>query len=229
MTGSPTTSAVVILAAGSGSRVGAEVNKVLLPLAGVAVLVHSVRTALAVTAGPVALVIRSEDSEAIAEAVVPHLDGRELLLVDGGTTRHQSEWAALRVLAARIEAGEINLVAIHDGARPLADAALFETVLQAAAEHGGAIPAVPLLEALHTSGQLPSTPLASVQTPQAFDARALLAAYTAAADDQFEGTDTASCLERYAPNLSIAAVPSTRTNLKITFVEDVAAAEHLLD
>ena len=73
------------------------------------------------------------------------------MLVDGGATRHASEWAALQVLAPAIEAGEIDLVAIHDGARPLAGAALFEADAGGRAWHGGAIPVVPVHDLLTTS------------------------------------------------------------------------------
>ena len=93
--------AVVILAAGSGSRVGAEVNKVLLPLRGVPVLVWSVRDALALhDVRRLVLVVRPEDRGAVEQAVAPHLGDAEVLVVDGGATRHASEWAALRVLGA---------------------------------------------------------------------------------------------------------------------------------
>ena len=113
--------AVVILAAGSGSRVGATVNKVLLPLRGVPVLVWSVRDALALPdVRRLVLVVRPEDRAAVEAAVAPHLTDREVLVVDGGATRHASEWAALRVLAPDIEAGEVDVVVVHDGARPLA-------------------------------------------------------------------------------------------------------------
>ncbi|HEU4567804.1 MAG TPA: 2-C-methyl-D-erythritol 4-phosphate cytidylyltransferase, partial [Marmoricola sp.] len=94
-------------------------------------------------------------------------------------------------------------------------------------EHGGALPVVPadgLL--LREPGPLPREVVA-VQTPQAFRADALLAAYSRADADGFTGTDTASCLERYA-DVRIAAVPSSPANLKVTFAEDVGLAEALL-
>ena len=69
--------------------------------------------------------------------------------------------------------------------------------------------------------------LMAVQTPQAFRAPELLAAYRRAAADDFTGTDTAACLERYT-DLPVAAVASDRRNLKITFPEDVTIAERLL-
>ena len=75
--------AVVILAAGSGSRVGAEVNKVLLPLRGVPVLVWSVRDALALPdVRRLVLVVRPEDRSAVESAVAPHLGDQEVLVVD---------------------------------------------------------------------------------------------------------------------------------------------------
>ncbi|GGO76978.1 IspD/TarI family cytidylyltransferase [Nocardioides deserti] len=226
--------AVVILAAGSGSRVGAAVNKVLLPLGPAAVLAWSVRDALALEdVARVLLVVRAGEERAVADAVVPHLGGVEVGVevgvVTGGATRHASEWQALRALAPAIEAGEVDVVAVHDGARPLAGPDLFARTIAAAREHGGAIPVVPLSGVLPvepTAGPLPPG-LAGVQTPQAFRADALLAAYRRADVDGFEGTDTASCLERYpsadAP-VRIAAVPSTSSNLKITFPEDVDLA-----
>jgi 2-C-methyl-D-erythritol 4-phosphate cytidylyltransferase len=222
--------AVVILAAGSGSRVGAEVNKVLLPLGDAPVLAWSVRAALAVPdVGRVVLVVRAGEEAAVGSAVAEHLGDREVLVVAGGETRHASEWQALRVLAPVITAGEVDVVAIHDGARPLAGPGLFAATLAAAREHGGAIPVVRLDGLATGTGAAVAGPLVGVQTPQAFRAPDLLAAYTRAGADSFEGTDTAACLERYAPGLVIAAVPSTPVNLKITFPEDVGLAERLLD
>ena len=230
------TAAVVVLGAGSGSRVGAvvdgsPVNKVLLELAGVPVLARSVRTALAVPGVTrVVLVVRPGEEAAVRAALAPHLsDSDEVLVVAGGASRHASEWAALAVLRPLVEAGEVDVLAIHDGARPLAPVSLFSAVLDAAREHGGAIPVVaptPLL----TPGGRPAEPgLVGVQTPQAFRAAPLLAAYAAAREDGFEGTDTAACLERHRPGLRVVAVPSSSRNLKITYPGDLETAAALLD
>jgi len=220
--------AVVIVAAGSGTRVGAGLNKVLLPLGDRPVLAWSVCDALAVAdVCRVVVVIRAADRAAVVDALAPLLGDAEVLLVDGGSTRHQSEWAALRVLAPAIESGEIDLVAIHDGARPLAGVALFEATLAAARDHGGAIPVVPVRDLLTTSLTRVVGELGGVQTPQAFRAGPLLAAHRAAADSRFEGTDTAAVLADHAA-VAIAAVPSTPANLKITFPEDIVLAERLL-
>jgi len=216
--------AVVIVAAGAGARVGAGVNKVLLRLGDRPVLAWSVADALAVAdVRRVVVVVRPGEEDAVSAALAPHLGAVELLLVPGGGTRHASERAALRVLADEIEAGDLDVVAIHDGARPLAGVELFDAVVAAAREHGGALPVTPLLGVLPR----PAGPLVGVQTPQAFDAPALLAAYERADADGFEGTDTASCVERYAPDVTIAAVAGSAGNLKVTYPEDVALADRL--
>lgn len=215
--------AVVILAAGAGTRVGGEVNKVLLPLGDAPVLVWSVRDALSLAGvARVLVVVRSGEEAAVSTALAPHLGDAEVTLLAGGETRHDSEWAALRVLADDIETGAVDVVAIQDGARPLAGAPLLAAVVDAARKHGGAIPTVPLPPVV---GAAPAV-LHGVQTPQAFRAGALLAAYRRADVDGFQGTDTAASLERYA-DVDIVAVPSSALNLKITFPEDVALAQRL--
>ncbi len=226
MTSQPAT-AVIILAAGSGTRVGGEVNKVLMPLRDMPVLAWSVRDALALPdVRRLVIVVRPEDRAAVEGAVSPHLGDREVLVVDGGATRHASEWAGLQVLADDVAAGSVDVVVVHDGARPLAGAGLWRAVVDAARKDGGAIPVVHVFRLLHAD----LTPLTggagTVQTPQAFRSAELLRAYRAAADDGFEGTDTAACVAAYA-DLPIVAVPSTSLNLKVTFPEDVALAAEL--
>ncbi|GAA1927620.1 IspD/TarI family cytidylyltransferase [Nocardioides hwasunensis] len=226
MTGSAST-AVVIVAAGSGSRVGAGTNKVLLPLRGLPVLAWSVRTALALPdVRRLVVVVRPQDRDAVGQALAPHLGDREVLLVDGGATRHASEWAALRVLGPAIEAGEVDVVVVHDAARPLAAPGLWEAVISAARDRGGAIPVVPVTQLLHDDLTAVTEDVGGVQTPQAFLAGEVLSAYRDAARDGFEGTDTAACVATYR-QVAVAAVPGSPLNLKVTFAEDVAVAEEL--
>ena len=218
--------AVVILAAGAGARVGGEVNKVLRTMGDDApVLAWSVRDALSVAdVSRVLVVVRPGEEAAVSEALAPHLGDGEVLLVAGGETGHTGpsgrRSGCWRTISS---AGDLDVVAIHDGARPLAGVGLFDAVVEAAREHGGALPVTRL------DGLLPrpAGELVGVQTPQAFDARTLLAAYEQADADGFEGTDTASCVERYAPDVTIAAVAGSARNLKVTYPEDVALADRL--
>jgi 2-C-methyl-D-erythritol 4-phosphate cytidylyltransferase len=213
--------AAILLAGGSGKRVGAEVNKVLLPLAGKPVFAWSLETIRSLPCVVQVLVVARPGDRS---AVEPELDGE--LLVEGGAERHDSEWSALQVLAPDIEAGNLDVVAIHDAARPLAPRELWDAVVDAAQQTGGALPVHPLSEIIRRDGSSVDEAV-GVQTPQAFRARELLAAYRAADRDGFKGTDTASCLERYG-DLRIAGVEAPATNLKITFPEDVALAERVL-
>jgi 2-C-methyl-D-erythritol 4-phosphate cytidylyltransferase len=221
--------AVVVLAAGAGSRVGAEVNKVLLPLGDIPVVARSVMTARAVEGvRRVVLVVRDGEQEAVRAAVEPSLDDEQpqVAMVTGGATRHASEWEALSLLADQIEAGEIDVVAMHDAARPLATQDLYDRVLAAAAEHGGAIPVAPLDHLVDLDGDALPERLVGVQTPQAFRAADLLAAHRAARADGFEATDTAGCLAAYA-DVAVVAVGSDAGNLKLTVADDFLVAEAL--
>ena len=212
-----------------GRRVGADTNKVLLPLAGTPVLAWSLRWVERLEyVDQVVVVIRERDRDDIELSLTGcRLD---VAVVTGGSTRHGSEWNALQAIAGQIDAAEIDVVAIHDGARPLAGTDLFRQVIDTAAEHGGALP---VREQTALIGRDPSATadnhngLVAVQTPQAFRARPLLDAYRQAERDGFVGTDTASCVERYT-ELEIRCVPCAATNPKITFPEDVTLAERLL-
>ncbi|GAB3257749.1 IspD/TarI family cytidylyltransferase [Alteromonas gracilis] len=220
--------ALVLLAGGSGSRVGAAANKVLLPLGAESALVHALRTALRVEGvRRIVLVVRPEDRDEVATQVVPLLGDREVAVVDGGPTRHASESHALQVLRDDVAEGLVDVVAIHDAARPLARVELWRAVIDAAREHGGAVPIVTLPGLVAGDLEVPPVRLGGVQTPQAFAAAPLLSAYDEAARDGFAGTDTAACLERYAP-VRVVAVPGRADNLKVTWPDDLALATRLL-
>ncbi|GAA1146071.1 IspD/TarI family cytidylyltransferase [Nocardioides aquiterrae] len=219
--------AVVILAAGAGQRVGAGSNKVLLPLGDRPVLAWSVQDALALDGvRRVLVVVRPGEHDQVADALAPYLGDAAVGVVEGGASRHASEWNALVALRPEIEDGSVDVVAIHDGARPLAGRDLFAATVDAARGRGGAIPCVRLPGLLALDGRELPAELDGVQTPQAFRAAELLAAYSRAEADGFEGTDTAACWARYT-DLPVVAVPSSPRNLKITFPEDLELALRL--
>lgn len=224
----------IVLAAGSGTRVGHSGSKAYLPLAGRSMLVWALET-LAGTGGVERLVlaVRAQDLSLAGEVLERELPGVEVDLVAGGATRHESEHRALRHVAGAIRTGVITAVLLHDAARPLASTDLSERVLAAALSCGAAVPGVPVenVLAVDPAGRLvPGNRerLVSIQTPQAFRAAPLLDAYDAAARDGFTGTDTAACVERYT-DLEVAVVPGEPGNLKITFADDLRIAERLLE
>jgi 2-C-methyl-D-erythritol 4-phosphate cytidylyltransferase len=219
--------AVVVLAAGSGARFGHATNKVWLPLSGRRIISRS----LANAAKPfknarVILVIHPDDETLAKEVIAREVPNLKVELVYGGATRHDSEFQALMHLRNAIESGELDVVLIHDGARPLAKAALFKEIAEVALKNGGAIPTIKVDQS--ELDRKIDEPVVRVQTPQGFLAKELLSAYLLAAKDSFTGTDTGACIEKYFPTVNTIAVTADATNVKITYPQDLVIAEHVL-
>ena len=227
----------VVLGAGQGTRMGAGRNKVLLTLCGAPILVHALRAFERAPAVDVTLLVAHPDELAKCRALLAEYGLVKVSeVIAGGATRHQSEERALAWLRPRIEAGEIATLLIHDGARPLITPDEIAALIAATAETGGALLAAPvapdeMLLMLDDVGRVtrtwPADDLALAQTPQAFAAQRLLAAYDDARRDGFEGSDTAAAFER-AGGLA-RVVFGSRANLKITTPDDLLRAEALLD
>ena len=219
--------ALVVLAAGSGTRFGDAVNKVWLPLSGRRIISRSLLNAAKNFKNYRLVLVIDPKDEALAQEViareVPKLD---IEIVYGGLTRHGSEFNALQHLSPAIKNGEIDVILIHDGARPLATPALFETIATTANKHGGAIPTVKVSS--FELDQHQSENVVRVQTPQGYQAQPLLEAYELAERDGFTGTDTGACMEKYFPNIKTIAIPADPSNVKITYPQDLVIAEHVL-
>ena len=228
-----TTHAGIVLAAGSGTRVGNSRNKVYLPLAGRRIVTWSLEVFRKIPGiGRLVLVVRDDDRELAAEVLDRELPGVPVDLVTGGDTRHESEHRALLHLADDIRTGEIDIVLVHDAARPLAPVRIVEEVLATAIRAGSAIPALPCDDVVGVDehGRMSHagrSGMVRVQTPQAFRSGPLLAAYQAAASDGFTGTDTASCVERYE-GLPVQVVSGDPRNIKVTYADDLFTAELIL-
>ncbi|MGH3565656.1 MAG: IspD/TarI family cytidylyltransferase [Pseudonocardia sp.] len=225
--------AAIILAGGSGTRIGAGQNKVYVPLAGSAVITWSLRTLGGLPEiEAVILVVRPQDRE-IAQQVLDQEVAEAVEIVDGGSTRQESELCGLRHLAARISDGSIDTVLVHDGARPLVGVELARAVLRAARKCGGAVPVIPRddLALANAGGDRLIGPapagLVAVQTPQGFCAAPLLAACAEAERQGFTGTDTASCVERFS-EVATRWVSGDERNFKVTYPYDLILAEQLL-
>jgi 2-C-methyl-D-erythritol 4-phosphate cytidylyltransferase len=213
---------------------GAGRNKVLLMLRGKPILVHALAAFEQTSQVTETLLVAHPDEVEMCRGLVADFGlAKVVAVIAGGATRHQSEERALAWLRPRIEAGEIALLLIHDGARPLITPDEIGALIAATAATGGALlaaaPDETLLQ-LDDDGTVtrawPSYDLALAQTPQAFDARRLLAAYDAARTDGFEGSDTAASFERAGGQVRVVFASSN--NLKITTPDDLVRAEALL-
>lgn len=222
----------VVLAAGLGTRVGADGNKAYLPLAGRSMVSWSVE---AVTRSPniarTVLVFRRGEHDLAARTLAAELPDMTVELVEGGDTRHVSEENVLRHLAPAIESGAVDVVLIHDAARPLARTTMMDTALATARRFGGAIPVLATSDVVEVGVDGRISPadgtLVRVQTPQAFRAQPLLTAYRLAAGGKFDGTDTSSCVQGFT-DVDVHVFPGAASNLKVTFAHDVLIAERLL-
>ena len=218
----------VVLAAGMGTRVGADGNKAYLPVAGRPMVAWSLDTVTRVPGlARTVLVYRRGEHDLAQDMVRRELPGADIELVEGGDSRHASEFNVLQHLSPDIESGAIDVVLIHDAARPIASAAMFEAALTLARESGGAIPALAMPHVVTTDLKVVPHTLVRVQTPQAFRARPLLEAYRAAERERFEGTDTSSCVETFT-DIRVRTFPGRQRNIKVTYARDIAVAEYLL-
>nr|MBF6591123.1 2-C-methyl-D-erythritol 4-phosphate cytidylyltransferase [Ktedonobacterales bacterium] len=227
----------IVLGAGQGTRMGTERNKIFLPLRGQPVLVHALAAfERAPGVDEILLVAHPREVEYCETEIVQRYQLTKVRgVIAGGASRHQSEARALAALRPRIEAGAIALILIHDGARPLVTLEEIARVLAAARRTGGALlvggvaadeTILEVAEDGLVRATYPAGELARAQTPQAFAAALLLAAYDAADAQGFEGTDTAAAVERLGH--AVAVVRGGDRNLKITTPDDLPRAEALL-
>ena len=219
---------------------GVSRNKIFLPLAGASVAAHAISAfERAPLVDEILVMGRADELAMLREKIIArHGFAKVSEVVAGGASRHQSEERALEVLRPRIEAGEIGLVMIHDGARPLVsveDIARLVAAVRALPTPGGALLATPLAPDEHIAlvgdaGEMErlyvAPELARAQTPQGGDARILLAAYDQARAVGFEGTDTASVIE--ASGAPVAIVWGDEANIKVTTRDDLLRAEATL-
>jgi 2-C-methyl-D-erythritol 4-phosphate cytidylyltransferase len=224
----------VVLASGAGTRVGAGLNKVYLPLAGRRLVSWSLGAfARAPGIGVIVLVARPQDGELVDWVLDREVTGTTVEVVYGGQTRQESELASLRQLAERIDRGVVDTVLLHDAARPLISPALIAGVLHSAREYGGAIPGLPADDIRpvgadgESLGDRPPGTMIRAQTPQGFRAGPLLEAYEQAAREGFDGTDTASVMERFS-TLPVHWVRGEQQNFKVTYPHDLVVAEQVL-
>jgi len=217
---------VVVPAAGLSRRMGGE-RKQFLSLAGEPILLRAVRPFLA-HAGVRAIVVALPAEQ--VERVPPWLIDRDdrILIVEGGETRRDSVWAGLQALPP-----DLDVVVVHDGARPLVSPDVVARCIDVAAGGVGAVagyPAVDTMKRVDDAGSVTGTPERSslwhAQTPQAFPGVQILQAYQRAIAEDWPATDDAALIEKSGG--AVVMVESSPANLKITRQEDLDVAESVL-
>jgi 2-C-methyl-D-erythritol 4-phosphate cytidylyltransferase len=216
----------VIVAAGTASRMGG-IDKVMAPLKGEPMIVHSVRAFQQCDAIKEIVVVTRPD------LIVPIMDlchefDKVQAVIVGGASRPESVAIGLNALSAKVK-----LAAIHDGARPLVTFEVIDRTVRAANSYGAAAPGVPVKDTVKTvvGGIVENTPdrslLKAIQTPQVFDADLLRAALEKANKDAVPITDDCSAVERLG--MSVRIVEGDERNIKVTTPLDLKLAELILE
>jgi len=206
---------------------GGAIPKQYLDLNGVPVLVRALQafqrhpfiSAIVLTVPP------GDEEYCRTRMVAPHDIDKVIHVVGGGSTRQESVYNGLIVLE------EMEIVAIHDAARPLVSAKTISATIEAARSSGAALACVPVRETVkRKSGAFLETvsraDLWLAHTPQTFRTELILEAHRLARESGFDGTDDSALVERLGHPVTI--VPDSENNLKITTPEDLNRAGMLL-
>ncbi len=219
----------IIVAGGSGTRFGAATPKQFLMLHGSPVLMRTIDS------------FYNADNSVIIKVALPKAQielWRSLCkqytfttphsIIEGGETRFHSVKNCIDAILP--EVCDNDLIAIHDGVRPLIDIATINRIYNVATDTGAVIPVIAVSDSIrrkkddYTSEALDRNTLVAVQTPQIFKADILIAAYSQPFSDKF--TDDASVVEAFG--IKIALTHGDNRNIKITHPFDIAVAETIL-
>lgn len=220
MTARPTAAAIV-LAAGESRRMDG-VDKLFAPVGGIPVLLRALRAfAGSDSVDSVVVAAARGGIERVRQLAREVCARKPIIVVAGGARRQDS------VAAALAEIGDADIVLVHDGARPFADARLIADAVRIAAERGAAVPAVPVKDTIKiaapdmtVAGTPPRDRLWAAQTPQAFRADILRDAHRRVSAD---ATDDAAMVE--ALGIPVKLFAGDPRNIKITAPEDLAIAD----
>jgi len=218
----------ILPAGGLGKRLGADIPKQFLPLAGKPLILYSLEVfARHPLIKNIIIPVVPTWSQSLKTLLADLSLQKEIILVSGGKTRQDSVYSGLKALPQ-----ESSIVLVHDVARPFVTPQIIEEVIRAVEKHGAAIAAAPIRDTVKMVEEgiikrtIPREKLYLAQTPQGAKAELMFRAFEAAYWDHFIGTDEASLLERIG--IPVHIVPAPSTNFKITTPEDLRLAEALL-
>lgn len=218
---------VVIVAAGSGTRMNSSRKKQFLKISG--------KTILAITLArfdknpdidTITLVVPPDEIDFCISAIIPEAElTKPVNVVPGGKERHESVRLGLGSLPKKK-----GIVLIHDGVRPFVSDDIISHCISGASRFGACIPVLPVSDTVKlsedgnfTSKTIPRSNLWLAQTPQAFDFDLIHSAHIEAAEKGFVFTDDASLMEEIGRKVKL--IIGSRFNIKITAPEDLPIAE----
>ena len=209
---------------------GGEIPKQYLSLAGIPILVHTLREfQRSPLVDEILLVVPGGDVAEVRRDVIGRYDFSKIsLVIAGGSERQDSVRNALVHVR-----DEHEIILVHDGVRPFVTGDLIERAVAGAKAFGAVTVGIPVrdtVKAVDAAGRVVKTVLREglwlTQTPQAFRRGVILVAYERAAADGFYGTDDASLVERMG--IPVRMIPGDADNIKVTTPEDLARGEMMI-
>ena len=224
---------IIVVAGGSGTRMGVKLPKQFLPLDGVPILIRTIQKFLPKEGGfPLVLVLPEkhwELYEKISLTFFTRQQRESITLSPGGATRTQSVFNGIQTLISQLDQPDNYLVAIQDAVRPFVTEKIIEDSFQLAEQHGASVVCVPVKSSLRMktdsgSKAVDRSGFYHVQTPQTFHLYQIFHAYKQREHDRY--TDDASLFE--ASGNKVVISDGSYENIKITTPEDMIIAEQIL-
>ena len=212
----------IVVAGGKGIRMGSELPKQFLPIGGTPLIIRTIENIRKAVPDAEIILVLGDSAKEQWKDIAQNTAFADLVVANGGSSRTESVKSGLALVT------EDSMVAIHDAVRPFASVDCIKSTLNAAMEHGAAIPVVPMTESIRLKKGALSTAVdrdnyCIVQTPQCFRSEIVMSAYEQLSNSH---SDDASVVE--ASGVKIALTQGNEENIKITTQKDLWIAESIL-
>ena len=220
---------VVIVSAGRGSRMKADINKQFLKLQNKEVIAHTIdKFYNNENIGEIIVVVREDEAEFFKINIIEKYGYKNIKIAFGGSERQDSVYNGLKMVDENCK-----IVLIHDGARPFVNNETIDSAIESAKENKCVIVGVPVkdtIKVIDENNNVCDTPdritLWSIQTPQVFDYSLIMKAHEKAREDNYYGTDDSMLMEYFGQKVKV--VEGSYNNIKITTPEDLKIGEEIL-
>ena len=208
---------VVIVSAGRGSRMKADINKQFLKLQNKEVIAHTIdKFYNNENIGEIIVVVREDEAEFFKINIIEKYGYKNIKIAFGGSERQDSVYNGLKMVDENCK-----IVLIHDGARPFVNNETIDSAIESAKENKCVIVGVPVkdtIKVIDENNNVCDTPdrstLWSIQTPQVFDYSLIMKAHEKAREDNYYGTDDSMLMEYFGQKVKV--VEGSYNNIKIT-------------
>lgn len=220
---------VVIVAAGTGSRMNMGINKQFIKLEGKEIIAYTIEKFYNNSnIEDIVVVVKEDESDFFKKEILDKYNFKNIKIAYGGKERQDSVYNGLKLLDKKC-----HVVLIHDGARPFVSDKIIDNCIKEAKNHKAVVVGVPVkdtIKVIDKDKYIVDTPnrsvLWAVQTPQTFDYNILIDAYKDAFKNGFYGTDDAMLVERIG--YKVKMVEGSYNNIKITTQEDLNIGSQIL-